>query len=453
MMLARTDRGPLPFAKWPEETLYAYPVPIASTPDVAQKIASDTTFDRGTGEDTAVYVHVPFCVSLCSFCGFVKQSGFSRDDVEEFVASIEKEIDITSRWLQDTGVRDVRAVFFGGGTASVLATGHVRRLLDCIRSTFGLHRNAELTFEGDCLTLQRPGYLEQIRQLGFQRLSYGVQVMHEGARAVLNLRPTKAALARLCAAARTLFDDVSVDYLYGWPGQTGESLAGDLMAMIEALDPPSIELFKFEHLDAAPALLCGFGSVGLSLPATAQLIELDTVTRDILRRAGYAQANYTKYTRIGTSRFDVYTSAYYGWNNGNVLGFGRGSQSFFRGLMWGQDLVASEHLKRVRSGALAISAAATYGPDERELVTWPRRGWVSRELLVKQLPVENLEDLHRHGYVLTRRDRVELTDLGRVWVPALIEYLMPREQRQAHTAMTRARAALRSPVHLPMVAS
>src|SRR4030088_1225826 len=119
-------------------------------------------------EISALYVHFPFCLSICPYCDFDRQAtGFDRIDV--YVQAVEREL-APSAAAQDT----VHSIFFGGGTPSLMSARHVEQLLNAARRTFRVLPEAEITLEcnpGDA-DLEK---LRAFRALGANRLSFGVQ--------------------------------------------------------------------------------------------------------------------------------------------------------------------------------------------------------------------------------------------------------------------------------------
>jgi oxygen-independent coproporphyrinogen-3 oxidase len=432
------------FDGFPPETLYAYPVPeITETEAAMEAVLSRLPF-VSSGGPTALYVHVPFCSSICEFCGFIRSADLRHHVVDQFCEDLLQEIDTGVATL---GLRNerVHALFFGGGTASILSAAQVDRILTALATDFSIATDAETTFEGECLSLLKPGFLEAIASNGFRRLSFGVQIMDSSARQVLNLKPTREQLSRLSDLAAGFFPEVCVDYIYGWPLQTPEALRRDVDCLIQEVHPSSIELFQFEKLDASPAFLQGLYSAGCCDPTTAELQQLRSAALEQCAAHGYHPRSYTRLTLSPDESTVSYSSCYYGWSNGNVLGFGRGAQSFFNGVMWGNGLTATEYSARVQAGFPPVADFAAFEINERESVTWPRRGWI-RQSTLQPWCLVRVAALERAGLVETRDGSVRLTPLGEQWVPSIMHYLMPPRQRRKAEAMSASRLATRHAV-------
>lgn len=406
----------------PDDTIYAVPKANLTGREAEKAFHAHKWSPRiAASRPLSVYVHVPFCTSLCQFCGFVTSGKFSNADLDVFERNVIRELSLAKDEI-DCGGRKLGAVFFGGGTASVLQPNAVANILDHIKASFEFLDNAELTFEGECQTLKRPGYIDAIAQLGFQRLSFGVQTMDSDIRALVNLVPSVDLMANLCKSAKERFDEVSVDFIFGWPAQTPDHAKGDLIELIETLDPDGIEIFRFEGQDAAPALMKLFASLNCAIPSGLKFFDTQQVIHETLLQYGYSRVSYTKYSRVQHAYAGGYGPCYYGWNDGEVLGIGRGAQSFIDGAMYGTAHPPALYNALIESGRLPIADFAVYEPGWRENVTWPRRGWIERDVIRAEFrPV--IDAMQQAGLVASQGSRVVATSAGNLRVPRLLEAL------------------------------
>jgi len=434
----------------PLETLYAYPqggtVALSEAPGRVQAhLARRACGDHRAAGPVAIYIHIPFCLHFCHFCGFVKE-GYSAPAAEAYVDALIAEIAMTSRLFAQPPPID--AIYFGGGTASTLVIGQVARILAAVHAAFPVSKDAEATFEGECLSLSRPDYVEGLRALGFQRLSYGLQIVHAEARKALNLKPSLESMARLSERACALFDDVCIDYMYAWPGLTPEAQRADLEEGVRLLSPTSFEAFRFESLDASPALINALRSAG---PVT---VSYDDYRRsyeacaEALAIAGYHRASYTVFRRGDPKRVaDLrYYGAYYGFDGAHVLGFGIGAQSFFAGLMWGTGRVAENYVRTLAAGEPPWQSAAPYNPARKELITWPRRGRIARARVAAAADPPYMARLAariEQGLIAEQGDDYVLTGDGWPAVPVLLQDFLPDGERGACETVSQERARAR----------
>jgi oxygen-independent coproporphyrinogen-3 oxidase len=430
------------FERFPTEATYAYPFADVRDPAIAlaELEAADLT---PSGSPLALYVHVPYCVHLCHFCGFVRDAVSSPDELHELTGLVIAELGRVARHL---GRRRLGAIFFGGGTASLLPIDAVEAILEAVTRLFAVEPDAERTFEGECLTLRRPGYLDGLARLGFERVSFGVQTMDPDARRILNLRPDRDALRALAIEARSRFAEVAIDFIVGWPAQTAAAATRDAEELVEAIPATTIEVFPFEPLDAEPTFLRALAEAGAPVLDTAQLQSTHRAAIEVLTGTGFARRGYTVFTRRTAPPPRVsYSACYYGWDDGGVIGVGRGAQSFVDGIMWGNALPRGAYRDAIVEGRLPVADLGRYRRFEREQVTWPRRGWIAADRCGSPA-----DELIRHGYVRQAGDRLELTALGQEWVPAIIDHLMPAPQRRLKELISTERRRARGLAPIPL---
>lgn len=162
-----------------------------------------------------LYIHIPFCSKRCLYCDF-----FSNTDMhfkEPYINALIREMDLRKNYLEQ---EPIETLYFGGGTPSLLHAVDFERIFDQIEHLFGLDPCVEITLEAnpDDLT---PDYVETLRSLPFNRISIGVQSFQEKDLTFLNRRHTaKQAIqaVQLCQAHD--FQEISIDLIYGLPGQT-----------------------------------------------------------------------------------------------------------------------------------------------------------------------------------------------------------------------------------------
>ena len=157
---------------------------------------------------------------------------------------------------------------------------------------------------------------------------------------MLNLRPTLRHLQELAEEAQVLFEfEVVCDYIYGFPGTGLEFLEEDLCEFLKCIGNTTIEAFQFEQTDASPLFLREIASAGLTPLSFEAQVEQHKLLESVLVGFGKKRLSYTLFPCLNQRPMTRYYNAYYGWDDVNILGFGRGAQSFFNCLMWGIILV------------------------------------------------------------------------------------------------------------------
>ena len=174
-----------------------------------------------------IYLHIPFCRSKCSYCAFVSQVASSPVQ-QDYIAALCREISAASG---DFSVASVDTVFFGGGTPSVLSSQDLAKILTLVQKNYPLQPDAEITLEANPGTLS-PEKLTELRQIGFNRLSIGVQSFDDRVLRTIGRTHSAADATKMLEQARVAgFDNVSADLMYGLPGQSEESWQNSLEQM------------------------------------------------------------------------------------------------------------------------------------------------------------------------------------------------------------------------------
>lgn len=204
----------------------------------------------------ALYVHVPFCLSICPYCDFVVYAGRAArgpsNRIDTFVDALVVEIGLRAR-----PAAPLDSVYLGGGTPSLMSTAQAERILSAIERGFGIAPDPEVTIEVNPGRDER-GDLDGFRRVGVNRLSVGAQSFDGSELRRLGRRHSAADIAGTVAAARRAgIDNVSMDLLYDVPGQTTESWRRTLDATV-ALQP--------DHVSAYALALDDPQSEGLSGP-------------------------------------------------------------------------------------------------------------------------------------------------------------------------------------------
>lgn len=195
--------------------------------------------------DLSIYVHVPFCASPCFYCGcnrVITRSAFAG---QEYLVHLERELDLIAPHIDDD--REVRQVHLGGGTPTFLRTKQIGQLIKLLRTRFHFASDAEIGLEVDPRSLE-PEDVRQLREIGFNRLSLGIQDLDPDVQHAVNRVHDLSRVSAIYGAARAVgFDSISVDLIYGLPRQTTEAFARTIEEIVE-LRPDRISLFNYAHM-------------------------------------------------------------------------------------------------------------------------------------------------------------------------------------------------------------
>ena len=193
----------------------------------------------------SIYVHIPFCESLCYYCACNKIITKHHDRADVYLRYLSREIDLHTAHC---GVgQTVSQIHFGGGTPTFLSDDGLRELMGMLRSNFTLVPGGEYSIEVDPRTVDA-SRLALLHELGFNRLSFGVQDFDpEVQKAVHRIQPAEQVFALVESARSIGFDSINVDLIYGLPKQTPDSFDCTL-AQVAQLRPDRIALYAYAHL-------------------------------------------------------------------------------------------------------------------------------------------------------------------------------------------------------------
>jgi oxygen-independent coproporphyrinogen-3 oxidase len=271
-----------------------------------------------SSESAALYVHFPYCVSICPYCDFDRQAtGFAS--IPAYVEAVAADIRIQSP-------RPVHSIFFGGGTPSLMAPGHVANLLEAASDTFDLLPGCEITLEAN------PGeseadHLAEIRATGVNRLSIGVQSLNDGVLERLGRRHTAAqARAALRAARQAGFDNVNLDFMLGLPDMDLREWRRTLDGAVD-LGPEHLSCYILTVDERVP-MGRDVASGRLTLPDDDAVAEQYLLTQERLAGAGYQQYEISNWARPG--RACRHNLTY--WRDGPYVGAGAGAVGWLDGV-------------------------------------------------------------------------------------------------------------------------
>ena len=170
-----------------------------------------------------IYIHIPFCIQRCSYCNFF--SVVSINLVNEVINAIIKELSIRKDYLKN---EPVQTIYFGGGTPSLLTIQQIEKLLNTVYTNFPVEQNAEITFEANPDDLTK-NYLFDLKEVGINRLSIGIQSFDDDKLKILNRRHNATqAHEAVREAQKAGFNNISIDLIYGLPFQSLDEWGADL---------------------------------------------------------------------------------------------------------------------------------------------------------------------------------------------------------------------------------
>ncbi|HVE82582.1 MAG TPA: oxygen-independent coproporphyrinogen III oxidase [Myxococcales bacterium] len=397
----------------------------------------------GEAAPLSLYVHIPFCRTLCTYCGC--NVAISRDQAvaDRYLDAVGEELRMVRQHLGAR--RRVTQLHWGGGSPTFLSEEQIRRLWSLISNQFEVTQDAEISFEANPVTTTA-SQLAALRELGFNRISIGVQDFDPQVQRAINRHQTLELTRETFAAAQELgFSGINVDLVYGLPHQTAQSWERTLEKLLE-LRPHRLAAFAFAFL---PSALPHQRKLPVSrMPRGPEKLHLMRRTFEATLGAGYVPVGMDHFAlpedplaralRQGTlgRGFQGYTVT----AAPDLIGVGVSAISDVAGAYAQNAKSLQQYQAQVVSGRLSTDRGLLLGEDDlrrREIIAGLMcrfRADLSghRALLDGALPA--LEPLAADGLVEVDRDRavVQVTPLGRWFVRnaamAFDAYLSPAQR-------------------------
>jgi len=398
----------------------ALPIGEPAPRDGALPVAIDDAAQFG------VYLHVPFCLVRCGYCDFNTYTAGelrgARQD--EYADTLLREVELARRVLADAGgIRPASTVFFGGGTPTLLPPGDLARMLGGVRRAFGIAPGAEVTVEANPDTVT-DAVVDELAAAGVTRMSIGMQSAVPHVLAALDRTHEPANVATAVASARRAGLDVSVDLIYGAPGESLQDWRASLETAA-ALVPDHISAYALIVEDGTKlARQIRRGEV----PAPDDDLQADMyeLADDLLASADYDWYEVSNWSR-GRAHRSRHNLAY--WQGSDWWGFGPGAHSHIGGVRFWNVKHPAAYAQRLAAGESPAAGRERPDAEARAL-----ESVLLRTRIREGLPISELLGQGRHAVAALIADgliegpaavhgRVVLTRRGRLLADAVVRAL------------------------------
>lgn len=271
-----------------------------------------------------LYIHIPFCKAKCAYCDFYSLA-HSEEKMDAYMAAL-------LRHLEEVAPRaagmQVDTVYFGGGTPSYLGAARLCRILQTVLRRYDVARDAEITLEANPDSAGDWKELRKLRRAGFNRLSLGVQSTDDALlRRIGRIHTYEQVQQAVTAARKAKFTDLSLDLIYGLPGQTMEDWQRTLADAV-ALGPEHLSCYGLKLEEGTPLWQ---QRQTLTLPDDDAQADMYLYTVAALGEMGYEQYEISNFAKSGkASRHNLKY-----WRMEEYAGFGPGAHSDFGGVRYG----------------------------------------------------------------------------------------------------------------------
>ncbi len=340
------------------------------------------------GRDLSIYVHVPFCDSLCYYCGCNMVATQRYDKVDPYLQALDAEMSTVAARIAPG--RMVKQLHWGGGTPTYLRPSDIGRLMDAIAMRFDIAPDAEMSCEADPRELTRD-HLRALRESGFNRISFGVQDLDPAVQHAINRIQPAEMIEQVYHWARELgFSSINMDLITGLPLQTVESFGRTLERVVE-WGPDRLAVFGYAHV---PWMKKHQNLMRTEdLPDVATRMALGGLVHEGLTRAGYVDIGLDHFARPGDEmvvaqrektlwrNFQGYTTH----RHCDVLAFGASAIGQTDGLYVQNEKGLKRYQERISSGGLAVERGVRVSIEDRI-----RREAITRIMCDLELDVDAL---------------------------------------------------------------
>jgi oxygen-independent coproporphyrinogen-3 oxidase len=380
-----------------------------------------------TGAPLGLYLHVPFCRKRCKFCYFRVYTDTSASDVERYSQGLAREAEIVAAQPAVAG-RELRYVYFGGGTPSFLSVKQLERLVAGLHRSFGWQNAEEVTFECEPGTLSEPK-IRALKALGVTRLSLGVENFDDAILDANGRAHLSAEILRAWDWIRAAgFPNTNVDLIAGMVGETAESWDRTVEKTL-SLEADSVTIYQLE-LPLNTTFVHDARETGTATPVADWKTKREWVDRafDRFVAAGYSvSSGYTLVRDPARVHFRYRDML---WEGSDLLALGVASFGHLSGLHYQNATHWDDYLSTVEAGRLPVSRGFATTSRElfiRETVLGLKRGRLDAERLRGKFGIDPREafaaqwaSLEAEGCLETARPTPVLTRRGLLMVDALL---------------------------------
>ncbi|MFN3046132.1 MULTISPECIES: coproporphyrinogen-III oxidase family protein [Pseudomonas] len=389
----------------------------------------------------ALYFHVPFCEAICSFCPFTRGLYKSAEDIDRYTQALIREIEYKAQ-VMDLKAVPVRAIFFGGGTPSLLSPRNIQEIGEALHRHFDMCDVQEFSFEFSVTSVTEER-ARALAAIGVTHARFGLQTTDRQWRQLFNLDPDIGKIERATEQLRGHFAHVLCDILYGMNGSHEQQTLADIDKAV-AMGVSNVDIYPINNAATSVKLHKQIKERFADVMPAMRKLNMKFMLDEHLRQYGYVPYNGHGYVRrpgVDNALFAsdysfIYHEHVYGYADHALLGFGVGAISSVAGHVITNTPLRDKYTQRMTEGEYLCQVSghdsvldvvkplvvrlAYHGSVDKRMVEMSR---VPEPLILR------LGALIQAGLVLEEANHYRLTRLGWLWYSNIMFYLMPASEQ------------------------
>jgi oxygen-independent coproporphyrinogen-3 oxidase len=374
----------------------------------------------------SLYIHLPFCESLCTYCGCNKKITTNHDVEKAYIDAVVKEWQLYRKLMRQTPV--IREIHLGGGTPTFFSPSNLSKLIQAVTKNTLVHPGAQFSLEGhpNNTTVE---HLQTLARLGFRRVSFGVQDNDPEVQRVINrVQPLRNVEQATTSARANGFQSVNFDLIYGLPRKNEESIRRTVRDVLE-LRPDRIAFYSYAHVPwtSKGQRLFDEGD----LPGAEQKLRLYQAGKELFLEAGYTDIGMDHFALPDDELYQAFVSGrlhrnfmgYTTHETGILIGLGVSAISDL-GIAFGQnEKTIQGYYRSIENGAIPIHKGTLLTDADnivrRYILDVSCKGKTSlrdNDIPALGATIQRLEELRSDGLIDFDGVDVQLTDVGHSFV-------------------------------------
>ncbi len=394
----------------------------------------------------ALYFHIPFCETICSFCPFTRGVVKNSDVVDKYVSSLINEI-YTKTHLYNINSVPINAIFFGGGTPSMLSAENIRSIGAAIRENYDLSKIKEFSFEIEVKSLTQEK-IQAMKDIGVTHPRFGLQTFGAKWRKLFTLTSSLEQIYSAIELLRRNFTNVSFDILYGMSGQDEAELLRDLKLACDT-ECSNIDIYPIDNVMSQVSLHKSIHDAGYEPTSAVRKFTMNLLVDEYMRSRGYIPHNGHGYIKTDsvdrmTIVSEEYTFQYhehvYGYHNFDLIGFGVNAISSLYGITLtnptSRKKYNESYSKKGEADFLARRHDTILDYARPVILRLPYHGMIEKKFIsLEKLPLELFDKLNaikKAGLIYEDDDYYRLTKYGWYNYVNIMYYLMPGFEKDSN---------------------